>query len=585
MLEMTGMMMRQHSLHTAAKRAFARFTASESGSLTIFSVMFLLLMIMMGGIAVDVMRYEARRTSLQNTLDRATLAAASLTQDRDPKTVVNDYFLKAGVFSSLKSVTVTKGLNFRNVNAKADAETDPIFLHLMGTDSFDALGNSTAEQRINNVEIMLVLDVSGSMASNNKLTNLKNAANAFVQTVLSNDAEHKISIGIVPFNGQVNLGPTLQPYFTMTDSNSLTGTTTAQAGVNCVDLPASVYATYAIPLTTPLSMTANADTYSNSSTTAPAETNKWCPPGNSASGYYTGNPPGSGGNIVRMPQQDVATLQGYINGLQAVGATSINAGFKWGMTLLDPSVRSIYSSYIASGKMPATMATRPLGYAADDSMKVIILMTDGEHFAEDRVNTSGTISGVTTNFKTGISPIWLANDGRWSIFHATKVVSTNASTICASRPFWVPHLSAWHSRPWNGTVPLSTDCYEPVPSVAYVLSAVQTWPQVWASLRVQYVAQYLYASALGGSATTYLNAMRTQTAITTMDSQLQNECTLAKNQKVIVYGIAFEAPTNGQTQILGCSTSAAHYFDANGIQISTAFAAIANNISQLRLTQ
>jgi hypothetical protein len=54
---------------------------------------------------------------------------------------------------------------------------------------------------------------------------------------------------------------------------------------------------------------------------------------------------------------------------------------------------------------------------------------------------------------------------------------------------------------------------------------------------------------------------------------------------VIVYGIAFEAPANGQTQIAACASGAANYFDANGIQISTAFAAIANNISQLRLTQ
>jgi carbon monoxide dehydrogenase subunit G len=34
---------------------------------------------------------------------------------------------------------------------------------------------------------------------------LKIAAKEFVDTVLSSDAEHKISIGIVPFNGQVNL--------------------------------------------------------------------------------------------------------------------------------------------------------------------------------------------------------------------------------------------------------------------------------------------------------------------------------------------------------------------------------------------
>jgi hypothetical protein len=70
-----------------------------------------------------------------------------------------------------------------------------------------------------------------------------------------------------------------------------------------------------------------------------------------------------------------------------------------------------------------------------------------------------------------------------------------------------------------------------------------------------------------------------------MDGQLQAACTAAKDDNVIIYGIAFEAPTNGQAQIRACSTSAAHYFVANGSEISTAFTAIANNISQLRLTQ
>ena len=69
---------------------------------------------------------------------------------------------------------------------------------------------------------------------------------------------------------------------------------------------------------------------------------------------------------------------------------------------------------------------------------------------------------------------------------------------------------------------------------------------------------------------------------------MQSICTLAKAQNVIIYGIAFEATTIGQTQIRNCSTdgeNGSHYFNAQGLQISTAFSAIANNISQLRLTQ
>ena len=95
-------------------------------------------------------------------------------------------------------------------------------------------------------------------------------------------------------------------------------------------------------------------------------------------------------------------------------------------------------------------------------------------------------------------------------------------------------------------------------------------------------------SCSGTTYTNLLDSYRTVTQTTTMDTQLQDICTLAKAQNVIIYGIAFEAPTNGQTQIRNCSTdgtTGSHYFNATGLQITTAFAAIANNISQLRLTQ
>lgn len=573
-----------------------RFGRNEDGTLVIFALMMTLLMLMMGGIAVDLMRYETRRTSLQNTLDRSTLAAASLTQNLNPTAVVNDYFLRAGLSQYLRSVKVTEGLNFRNVSAKAVADSQPLFLHMMGINEFDAAGASAAEQRINNVEIMLVLDVSGSMASNSKIQNLKIAAKNFVSTVLAKDAEHKISIGIVPFNGQVNLGPTLINYYNVVDKNGLPNSTATQAGVNCVDLPASVYATYAIPQTTPLSMTSNADTYSGTGTATPNEANKWCPVTNTAvspTAYYTGNPAGSGGNMVRLPQQDVATLQGYIDGLSAVGATSINAGVKWGMTLLDPSSQNIYTTEIAAARMPNTMATRPLAYDAKDAMKVIVLMTDGENFPEDRVNTAGTDpAGLGVGFKVGISPFWQGtSDSKWSMFAASKVNSTNATNLCNSRPYYVPTATTkWQSRPWNGTTPGTSDCYVPVTTTPATGATQRTWPDVWSKMGVQYVAATFYQPALGGSTSTYINLFRTQTDTSTantptMDSQMQTACTAAKNNGVIVYGIAFEAPTNGQAMIRQCATSDGHYFVANGSQIGTAFTAIANNISQLRLTQ
>ena len=151
------------------------------------------------------------------------MASASLSQTLDPDKVVSDYFAKAGMSNYLQSVTVTNGVNFRTVEANASATTDAYFMHLIKNGDINSdpkriamttKGKSIAEQRINNVEISLVLDISGSMGWNNRLENLKVAAKDFVQTVISNDAAGKISISIVPFDDHVNLGPDLRSKYT-----------------------------------------------------------------------------------------------------------------------------------------------------------------------------------------------------------------------------------------------------------------------------------------------------------------------------------------------------------------------------------
>ena len=536
------------------RQAIARFTRREDGTLVYFSLMLFVMMMMMGGFAVDLMRYETIRTSLQNTLDRSTLAAASLTQRLNSTTVVNDYFAKAGLSAYLTAITVREGFNFREVAATAVADTNPIFMHMIGINSFDASGRSVAEQRITNVEIALVLDISGSMIGT-KLTNLKSAANEFVNTVLSSDGDDRISIALVPYNGQVNLGALLRAKYNATDDPGV-------ANVNCIDLPSSVYSSTDMSRTLAMPMTAHADTYSStsqstsyisatdSSSATPTATNRWCPP--------------SSVNIVRLPSANIATLQSQINAMTAVGATSINAGMKWGLALLDPSARTMYSQFISANQIPAIYEGRPYDYTDPEAMKVIVLMTDGEHFAEERVNTA---------YKSGVSPIWRSSgDSNYSI----RFTSGRPSTA-GTNEYWVPHLGTWRSTPWTNN------------STAAV---AQTWPQVWSGMRLSYVAWQFYARALGTTSSTrtstYNSQMllfRTQTSTGNMDTQLRTMCGFARTNGVTVYGIAVEAPAAGQTLISGCATSTAHYFNATSAQVRTAFRAIANNISQLRLTQ
>ena len=531
----------------------AEFNRDESGALLIFGLVLFTLMAIMGGIALDLMRYETTRVTLQNTLDRSTLAAAALTNGMDPETVVRDYFRKAGLSDQLATVTVTEAMNTRRVRAVGVADTQPFFLHMIGVDDFRAKARAAAEQSITNVEIVLVLDVSGSMAGQ-KLADLKAAAVEFVDNMLANDPEHRVSISIVPYNAQVNIGPTLRDaYANITHRGGV-------ANANCVEIPAAAFASTAMPATMDLPMMAYADiAYGTSlvnSAISPLDASFALP--NFGSAFCKP----STVNIIRLPSGDATSLKAQINALQAGGNTSIMLGMKWGLTMIDPSSRPMYANFIAGGQMTNLMAARPFDYDDAEAMKVIVLMTDGEHVSHSRVNDS---------YKTGPSPIWRSTgDGLYSIYHAGRA---------GANKFYVPHLNIWQAAAWNAGAGASQ----------------QNWEQVWSSLKMSYVAWQFYGRALGTDSATRnaaynaaVTSMRsTFASVPGMDGMLQQSCALAKQAGVIVYGIAFEAPLNGQQQISSCAASAdAHYFNAtDGNVMRAAFRTISSNLSQLKLTQ
>lgn len=543
----------------------ATHLAREDGNIATLAVIMFVMMLSVGGLAVDLMRYEEIRTSLQQSLDRCTLAGASLTQEMDPETVCRDYVAKAGHTEDLTDVTVTEGANFREVSADAMAYETPFFAHMVGIDNFDIPAASVAEQRISDIEIAMVLDISGSMQNTpSRITNLKIAGKEFVQSVLETDAENRTSILIVPYNGQVNLGPVLRSKFNVTLHSG-------QTGVDCVDLPGGAYSNATLSRVTPLPATAHADTFSGTSLTNSAVSptdgsnaipnwgNRWCP--------ITSTGTALSQNIVRMPNNNIGVLQGQIDGLTAIGATSINAGMKWGLALLDPASRPLYTEMIGA-PIPAAFAGRPFDYTPDNaanptSMKVIILMTDGEHYAEERVADAYKANVV--------SPIYRASDGQYSIRF-----TSGRPAAAGTNEYWTPHLGTWRSTAYNGGGGVSQ----------------RTWPQVWTSLRLSYVAWQFYARALGTDSTSRTNAYNTwignfrlKTPTTAMDAQLDAVCQKARENNVIVFGIAFEAPANGKAVIQSCATDNSHYFETQGADLRTAFRSIASQISQLRLTQ
>jgi Flp pilus assembly protein TadG len=516
----------------SARSFLSRFARDEDGAMVVFGVYMFLIILMVGGIGIDLMRFERERANLQYTLDRAVLAAADLDQTLSPSDVVADYFAKAGLSEYLTSVTVDEGLGYRVVSGTAMADVQTLFMRMTGVDTLAANTASTAEERIDSVEISLILDVSGSMNSNSRLANLKVAARDFIDDMVENTEDGKLAISIIPYATQVAMSSEFINEFNITQEQTYS---------NCVNFQAADYQSSSVSLV---------DEYQRTMHFSP-----W--------GYYDGrdNDPV---DLVRSPvcdprasremlvlQKDANVLKTFISNLSATGNTSIDIGMKWGTALLDPSMAPVVDNLIASGTVDAAFSELPRPYDASDTIKVIVLMTDGQ-------NTSQYY--VTENFRQGNSNVWWNESReRYSVYDPDE-----------DEYYW-PFSGDWESTPYddsgNGT--------------AVRLS----YPDLWAYTSLAWNARYNYGPWLAGHWNNWYYPVFDSVNSTAKNAQTRNICDAAKAQQIIVFTIGFEAPSSGQAVLADCASSPGHYFDVDGLEINEAFSAIASSIRKLRLTQ
>jgi hypothetical protein len=68
-------------------------------------------------------------------------------------------------------------------------------------------------------------------------------------------------------------------------------------------------------------------------------------------------------------------------------------------------------------------------------------------------------------------------------------------------------------------------------------------------------------------------------------AQFYAQCDLAKDNGVMIFTIAFDAPASAATEMQSCASSPAHFFEVTNGSLDDAFTSIASQINQLRLTQ
>ncbi|MGH7019588.1 MAG: pilus assembly protein TadG-related protein, partial [Brevundimonas sp.] len=209
-----------------ATRAFAaRFAAGTRGNVAMMFGLALPVLLMMTLGAIDIHQASKVRANLQDALDAAALAAAR-SNAADAKTItdVGMAALKAnmpGYFIDGNGDTATFVLQNKVVVADAKVNVKVLVANIVlppyGKLLDDYLPVSTQSQvdrSSRNVEVGLVLDITGSMDNCNrncppqsKMAALKVAAKQLVAIVVQEDQQYFYSrMAIIPYSTSVNMG-------------------------------------------------------------------------------------------------------------------------------------------------------------------------------------------------------------------------------------------------------------------------------------------------------------------------------------------------------------------------------------------
>ncbi len=185
-------------------RSFAR---DERGSIAIlFAVCSVVLLLIMGA-ALDYARVSKTYTELQNAADSALLAVAHTAKDS------SDVGALKALTADYMASMLPDGFDFDITSFSKDGSTLKLtaqgtvpasLTSVAGFHEFSPTATSQVYWGTGKVEVMLVLDNTGSMGSHGRMTALKDAADALLDELSGSDAG-LAKVGIVPFDVYVRV--------------------------------------------------------------------------------------------------------------------------------------------------------------------------------------------------------------------------------------------------------------------------------------------------------------------------------------------------------------------------------------------
>ena len=340
----------------ATSNVFNHFRDDRRGAtMVVFAIMAFVIFGMVG-LAIDGGRGYHAAARVSAALDSAALAAAKAMNEqglrgRELKDYAQRYF-DANVAgtgldpTNYANLRVTPNPSTKAVTVAVDTTVTTYFGGLFAVPSWTFTRSSSAIYAVRDIELAVMLDITGSMCSPcSKIDALKSASKDLVEILVTNKVNpaQNVRIGLVPYSASVNAGPY---------ADAVIDPTGPRDG-NCVI------------------ERAEGDIYLD---TAPGFGNFIASADTSGGGPVDIDPfQGSGTGYYRCPNAEIqplsdddGLLNAQIDSLSTGGYTSGHIGLAWAWYMVSDKWSSVW---------PA--ASQPAPASDDNTIKAVLMMTDG----------------------------------------------------------------------------------------------------------------------------------------------------------------------------------------------------------------
>lgn len=194
-----------------------RLARNKKGNVAMIFGLSIIPIISVAGFAIDFQMTTTRKNKVQMVMDSAVLAGARAMQANKSQTeireTVNSYveaqLSTVGTTLNCGEVDISFPEGTKDINLDVLCYQDTSLMKVVGHDKMGFRVKTASTWGIGKLDVAFMFDVSGSMASNDRMTHLKDAAKDALDTLLpasGGAATEDVRIAMVSYNSMVNAG-------------------------------------------------------------------------------------------------------------------------------------------------------------------------------------------------------------------------------------------------------------------------------------------------------------------------------------------------------------------------------------------